>query len=145
MRAIFFIVVSVLFYTCLFSQSVVIEPHGSNFIPSASTCTTISLGTTLGFERGSNCDAGILVSNEVGASDRDRVISDSFFDITFDENGIYAFFCGAPSIDLAAGISRVCYNVLTPRAVPAIGTYGILLLGLGFLIIGLFAFKQISG
>ncbi len=132
------------FSASIIGQSISIEPNGETFVPSASTCQTISVGSVLSFSRAMNCDPYILLSDETGASERDTTFMAPNFDYQFNQEGIYAFFCGAPSTDLAAGIASICYNVIDPTPIPAIGTYGVVLLGIGFIIIALLAFRQMG-
>jgi hypothetical protein len=139
-----------LFFTTwsgLFSQSdttiVSIVPNGSVYIPSSTSCQTIILGDSLNFTRGVNCDPLILLSDEDGASERDTTFTTDNFSYTFSESGLYAFFCGSPSTDLAGGIATVCYNVITPAPIPSSSYRGIAITMFCILTLVFFYFKRI--
>jgi len=125
------------------SQVVLIEPFGTNPpTPSASTCETITVGTTLSFERAMNCDANILLTDETGSGDPYAIISDETFSYTFDQIQLYAFICGAPSADLAGGQATICYNVVPVQDIPTLGEWGLIILFVSLLIFGLVMIRQ---
>lgn len=125
------------------SQVVLIEPFGANPpTPSASTCQTITVGTTISFERAMNCDANILLTDETGSGDPYVTFSQETFSYTFDQIQLYAFVCGAPSTDLAGGQATICYNVVAVQDIPTLGEWGLIILFVSLLIFGLVMIRQ---
>lgn len=127
----------------LISQVVVIVPAGSVYVPSSTTCINITTGTIIEFTRGNTCDAHILMSDETSASERDVFFAETSFSVAFQEEGIYTFFCGVPSTDLAGSLASVCYYVQSLPSIPSSGKKGITILALGILALGIFFLRRV--
>lgn len=128
------------------------------------TCTTVELGTTMTFVLSTGCGPGIAVDFDAPGSPIDDGTSDqqlSLFSeddlagmgneitVTFDQLGTYTFQCDVPDFgDIfgIAGLADQCFEVVepTPAAIPTLGEWGLLVLGLLILIVGVVYYRSAS-
>ena len=126
------------------------------------TCTTIELGTTMTFVISTDCGPGIAVDFDAPGSPIDDGTSDeqislfteedladmgNEFTITFDQVGTYTFQCDVPDLgDIAgiAGLADQCFTVVDPVPIPTLGEWGLMVLGLLLVIVGVVYYRSAS-
>ena len=127
------------------------------------TCIPIELGTTMTFVLSTGCGPGIAVDFDEPGSPIDDGTSDmqiSLFSeddltgmgneitVTFDQLGTYTFQCDVPDFgDIfgIAGLADQCFEVVEPAApapIPALGEWGMILLGVLILIVGVVFYRS---
>ena len=119
------------------AQTVVLVPDASLATSiGPSTCTSLRLGETIQFSRAGSCGGDIIVSNDRGVTSL-LTTSAASFNFTFEVPGEYVVFCNAT--DASAAVPALC--IIVSDAVPTVGEWGVITLGLLLMIFMVVAFK----
>ena len=118
------------------AQNIVLTKD-SGLIISDSTCMVISVGTTLTFTRGADCDPNVLISDPLSLTSLVNT-SDSIFTHTFTEVGTFVAFCDANPGGIA--VSAVCITV-EPQFIPVLSEWGFIVSVILFLILVVTSFS----
>ena len=132
--------------------------------PDLPVCAVIELGTTISFIPTISCGPDIAVEFDNPGSpvlidglpdERISIISaddlvNGEFSVTFDRLGTYTFQCDVPALPNIPGIAGVadqCFEVVEPApvaAIPSLGTWGLIILSILLLTIGVVYFRYSS-
>ena len=135
-------------------QTVLMNEGDPNELPSV--CEPVELGTTMSISLSGTCGASIVVEFfapgtdiSLGLSDQSTIFATDF-DLTFDELGTYIFLCDfndSGPLFPVPGFADVCFEAVEPAppaAIPTIGEWGLVVLGLLILIVGVVYYRSAS-
>lgn len=129
------------------AQTITLTPNAGLDV-NVGPCTEITAGTTLTFNRSVDCDEDILITTTAIPPVELLQSSDAVVTYTFSDEGSYVVFCGAPSSGMAVAVQAICVNV-GPAApvnpIPTIGEWGIILLVLIMLVVGVTLLRSVQG
>lgn len=126
------------------AQTITLMPNAGLDV-NVGPCTEITAGTTLTFNRTAACDEDILITTTAIPPVELLQSSDAVVTYTFNTEGSFVVFCGAPTSGMDVAVQAICVNV-GPAApvnpIPTIGEWGIIMALIMLLIIGVVVLRQ---
>lgn len=110
-----------------------------------STCTSVRLGETITFQASGACGETFSLSNDRGTTTLASATSPSLsFDFTFNTPGEYTVFCNGVTDPTSPTASSVAMCIIVSDAVPTVGEWGVITLGLLMMVFLVVAYKTQS-
>ena len=118
------------------AQNIILDPN-IDLITDESLCITVGEGRTITFESSLACSPIVTVTNEDG-TETFFSTSESTFSYTFEDTGKFFVLCG--NTVSSAGVPAAC--IIVEEAIPTLGEWGFIVLGLILLIFGTVALRN---